>query len=139
MCYDTSPGGLTLVELVLTILLLALLAAVSLPGLQRARDGLAVRAARDAMAAQRAAARWTAVPRGGAALVVEPAAARVWIVGPVVAIRASLEPVSLRAESKLAQANGQGDPRPAPKFALRTCENCAVEAGRSPAREGKWT
>lgn len=73
-----SPGT-TLIELLFTLGLLAVLAALAYSPLRRGMDQLAVRSARDALAAGVARARAAAILRGGAALVVDVAGARFWI------------------------------------------------------------
>jgi len=72
-------AGTTLVELLVTLSLLAILAGLAYPPMRRGMDQLAVRSARDALAAGVARARATAISRGGASLVVDIAKARFWI------------------------------------------------------------
>jgi type II secretory pathway pseudopilin PulG len=84
--------GTTLIELVVVLAVLAVLLGVAVPSSGQWRDGAAVRAARDELAAGLAQARVTAVASGGAALILDPLAGRFWTVtdsGPVG------EPVSL--------------------------------------------
>ncbi len=71
--------GFTLVELLFTLTVLAILVGLAYVPLRRGLDGLAVRFARDALAAGVARARAIAVARGGAALVVDARDARAWI------------------------------------------------------------
>ncbi len=73
-----SPGT-TLLELLVALALLAILAALAYPPLRRGLDRLAVRSARDALAAGVARTRAVAISRGGATLLVDVAGARFWI------------------------------------------------------------
>lgn len=84
-------GGFSLVELLVVAALVALLATIVLPPMARWRDALAVRAARDELAAALALTRITAAAAGGAALAVDPVAARY----RVVTSGAAGDPVSL--------------------------------------------
>lgn len=71
-----TPSGTTLLELVFALLLLSILLGVAVPPLREGRDRLAVQGARDALATGVAHARVVAIARGGAVVVIEPAAAR---------------------------------------------------------------
>src|SRR5690606_8447941 len=79
MIEGRPSSGTTLIELLFTLGLLAVLAGLAYSPLRRGMDQLAVRSARDALAAGGARARAAAISRGGAALVVDVAGARFWI------------------------------------------------------------
>ena len=74
------PTGYTLLETMAALALLCVVLGIALPPVARWRDDAAVRAARDEIAAELAAARMAAVARGGAGLVVDPVTGRVWVV-----------------------------------------------------------
>lgn len=71
--------GTTLLELLITLVLLAILAGLAYAPLRRGLDRLAVRSARDALAAGVARTRAVAISRGGATFFVDVAGARFWI------------------------------------------------------------
>lgn len=71
-------GGYTLFELILVLTLLAILLAVAVPRAGRWRDGLAVRSAREDVAAALAWTRLAAAARGGAALHLDPVDDAIW-------------------------------------------------------------
>ena len=70
--------GFSLLELLLVLALLGILLGVSLPPTARWRDAMAVRAAREDLAAGISWTRLVASTRGGAVLVLDPATARFW-------------------------------------------------------------
>lgn len=76
---DKARSGLTLLELLLYLCILAVLFGLAAPAAGRALDRLAVVAARDALSASLARARAAAVARGGARLVVDTEAGRCWV------------------------------------------------------------
>lgn len=69
-------AGFSLVELLVVLVLLAILLGITAAPAARWRDTLAVRAARDEIVSALAWTRMAAVSRGGAGLVIDPAAAR---------------------------------------------------------------
>lgn len=73
------PTGHTLPELLGALLLVAVLAALAVPGLRYLEGAVAARAARDALVGVFARARAIAAARGGATVVLDQAARRVWI------------------------------------------------------------
>src|SRR5690606_19303309 len=73
-----DPGH-SLIELLFVVCVVAVLLGLAAPALGTARDRYAVRAARDALAAGIARGRAFAVVHGGAVVVVDPAAGRLWI------------------------------------------------------------
>jgi type II secretory pathway pseudopilin PulG len=74
-----NRSGFSLLELGLVLLVLGMLAALVVPPAGRARDGLAVRAARAELAGALAATRATAIRAGGAALLLDTESGDVWI------------------------------------------------------------
>ena len=83
-----NQAGTTFLELIVVLALLGLLLGIAAPPALRWRDVLAVRAARDQLAAALATTRATATAVGGAALVLDGSAGVYWIVtrgrtGPV--------------------------------------------------------
>jgi type II secretory pathway pseudopilin PulG len=78
----TGRGAFSLLELALVILILGTVAAIAMPSAARARDTLAVRAARTELLGAFSAVRLTALRAGGAALVIDPAAGEVRIEAP---------------------------------------------------------
>jgi prepilin-type N-terminal cleavage/methylation domain-containing protein len=79
------PRGYTLVELLVALALFAGLLAIALPPLGRWRDRAAVLAAREELASALAWTRMAAASRGGADLLLDPAAGRFWTRDPVTA------------------------------------------------------
>lgn len=79
MTLRALPPATTLLELAFVLVLLGILLGLAYPPLKRTLDRAAVRGAQGALAAGVARARSVAVARGGAVLVVEPAAARFWV------------------------------------------------------------
>lgn len=71
--------GFTLVEVVLVLCLVGILTSLATPALSAGRDGAAVRAARDQVAAALTYTRAAALARGGAALVVDVERANLWV------------------------------------------------------------
>jgi Tfp pilus assembly protein FimT len=69
----------TLVELALVLMVLGILAGLFVPPLSRARDELAVRAARNEVAAAIAVTRATAISSGGATFVLDTESGTGWI------------------------------------------------------------
>lgn len=74
-----THAGTSFLELTVVLALVGLLLGIAAPSTLRWRDRVAVRAARDDLAAGLAAARATAAAAGGAALVLETGSARFWI------------------------------------------------------------
>lgn len=70
--------GYTLIELIVVTAVLGVLLTIALPPTVRWRDGVAVRAARDELAAGLSWTRWAAAAHGGASLVLDPAQGRFW-------------------------------------------------------------
>ena len=75
-------AGTTFVELTLVLALLGILLGIVTPATQRWRDVLAVRAARDELAAGIAGARATAAAVGGAALILDRGSGIFWVATP---------------------------------------------------------
>lgn len=71
--------GHSLIELLVVLGVLGILSGLAMPPAARARDRVAVRAARDELAAALALTRLTAATSGGAHLLVDPATGRVSI------------------------------------------------------------
>lgn len=71
--------GLTLIELLFVLTVVGVLTGLAAPSLRHGFDRLAVRSARDALAAGVARTRAFAVARGGAVLVVAPSQDAFWI------------------------------------------------------------
>ncbi|MGH7551692.1 MAG: pilus assembly FimT family protein [Longimicrobiales bacterium] len=74
--------GSTLPELLITLLILSVIAAIGAIALRRGLEVYAARAARDSMAAAVGKARSLALASGAARLVVDPGAASVWVEAP---------------------------------------------------------
>jgi prepilin-type N-terminal cleavage/methylation domain-containing protein len=74
--------GSTLLELLVTVLILSVIAAIGALALRRGLEVYAARAARDSMAAAVGQARSLAQAKGAARLVVDPGAASLWIEAP---------------------------------------------------------
>ena len=72
-----TPGH-TLLELVLVLALLGILTGMAMPGMARWRDGMAVRSAREEVAAALAWTRLAATAHGGATLHLDPATTTLW-------------------------------------------------------------
>lgn len=81
MRFDRTSGA-TLLELLLTLLILSCIAAGGALALRRGLEAYAARAARDSMAAAVSRARALALTNGTARLLVDPAAARLWLEAP---------------------------------------------------------
>lgn len=75
---DRRPGT-TLLELLVALTLLGVLLGLGVPALGHRLDRLAVRGARNALAAGVARARSAAIARGGARLVISPPRATFWV------------------------------------------------------------
>lgn len=80
---DQPRAGTTLAELILTISIMAAVAAFALPQLTGARDEYAVRAARDAAAALVDRTRSLAQLRGSGRVLVDPRASEIRIEAPI--------------------------------------------------------
>lgn len=74
-----NRAGTSFLELIIVLALLGLLLGIAAPPTLRWRDVLAVRAARDEVAAALAVARATATAAGGAALMLDPSSGVFWI------------------------------------------------------------
>lgn len=81
MATSRSDSGSSFIELTLALCVVAVLLGLAVPALGAARDRFTVRAARDALAAGIARGRALAVVHGGAIVVVDPAAGRLWVEG----------------------------------------------------------
>lgn len=75
-----NQAGTSFLELIVVLALLGLLLGIAAPNALRWRDLLAVRAARDELAAGLATTRATATAAGGAALVLDVSTGAYWIV-----------------------------------------------------------
>lgn len=76
------PSGMSLVELVVVLTILSVIAAAGALALRRGLDVYAARGARDSMSSAVARTRALALANGTALLVVDPAAAALWIEAP---------------------------------------------------------
>lgn len=74
-----NRAGTSFLELIVVLALLGLLLGIAAPPALRWRDVLAVRAARDELAAGLATARATAIAAGGAALILDVSAGVFWV------------------------------------------------------------
>jgi Tfp pilus assembly protein FimT len=97
----------SLLELATVLVILAVLAAISVPALRHARDVYATRAARDALAAGIDRTRAAAISAGGARLVVDVASGRFWI---ETATGSVLRGADLDREFRVSISAGAGTP-----------------------------